>query len=70
MSEPREVELWPCPSGYTVRCSVHKCPQRATMILRFLDDQGRLESQTEACIAHATELCAGLTVIDRRLPSG
>jgi hypothetical protein len=64
MSKPREVELWPC--GYAVRCSARKCPRRATMILRRLDDQGRLEYQTEACIAHATVLCAGLKVIDRR----
>ena len=64
MSEPREVEVRPC--GYTARCSVHKCPRRATIILRSLDDQGRPEHQTEACIAHATVLCAGLKVIDRR----
>ena len=68
MSKPREVELWPC--GYTVRCSAHKCPRRATMILRFLDDQGRLDYQTEACVAHATNLCAGLKVIDRRRRPG
>jgi hypothetical protein len=36
------------------------------MILRWLDDQGRLEYQTEACIVYATVLCPGLKVIDGR----
>ncbi len=40
------------------------------MILRWLDDQGRLDYQTEACVTHATELCAGLKVIDRRRRAG
>ena len=35
-------------------------------ILRRLDDQGRLDHQTEACDTHALEVCAGQTVIDRK----
>jgi len=35
-------------------------------ILRRLDDQGRLDHQTQACDTHARELCAGMKVIDRR----
>jgi hypothetical protein len=38
MSEPWEIELWPC--GYSARCSAPECPRRATTILRYLDNQG------------------------------
>jgi hypothetical protein len=64
MTEPREVEVWPC--GYTAKCSASDCRRRATTILRYLDNQGRPEGQTEACDAHARVLCAELKVIDRR----
>ena len=64
MTEPRNVELWPC--GYTARCSTHECRRRATTILRYLDNQERPDGQTEACDKHARELCAELRVIDRR----
>jgi hypothetical protein len=37
------------------------------MILRYLDSQGRPDHQTDACDTHASELCAELRVIDRRL---
>jgi hypothetical protein len=42
------------------------CRRRATTILRYLDSQERPDHQTEACDAHASGLCAGLKVIDRR----
>jgi hypothetical protein len=64
MSEPRQVELWPC--GYTARCSARDCRRRVTTIMRYLDNQGRADHQTEACDAHASELSAELNVIDRR----
>jgi hypothetical protein len=64
MTEPQVVELWPC--GYVANCSAQKCRRRATIILRYLDSQGRPDRQTEACNAHATELCAELRVFDRR----
>ena len=63
MTEPRNVELWPC--GYTARCSTHECRRRATTILRYLDNQGRPYRQTDVCESHALELCAELRVIDR-----
>jgi hypothetical protein len=34
MTEPREVELWPC--GYTSRCSALGCRRLATAVLRYL----------------------------------
>jgi hypothetical protein len=64
MSEPRQVELWPC--GCVARCSVPDCRRRATTILRYLDNQGRPDGQTEACSAHAIGLSADMNVIDRR----
>jgi hypothetical protein len=64
MSEPQLVELWPC--GYTARCSAWYCRWRATTILRYRDNQERPDHQTDACDAHARELCAELRVIDRR----
>jgi hypothetical protein len=36
MTEPRQVELWPC--GYTAKCSAPDCRRRATTILRYLDN--------------------------------
>ena len=62
MTEPREVELWPC--GYDARCSARGCRRRATTILRRLNGRGNW--QAEACDAHTGELCAGMKVIDRR----
>jgi hypothetical protein len=64
MTEPQVIELWSC--GYAAKCSARECRQRATMILRYLDSQGRPDHQTDACNAHASELCAALRVIDRR----
>jgi hypothetical protein len=64
MSEPRQVDLWPC--GYVARCSARECCRRATTILRYLDNQERPDHQTDACDAHASEMSAGLRVIDRR----
>ena len=63
MSEPREVEVWPC--GYVAKCAVPWCRQRATTILRYLDKQGRPYRQVDVCKNHARELCAGMKVIDR-----
>jgi len=54
MTEPRKVagpakhmavEFWPC--GYTARCSARECRRRATTILRYLDNQGRPDRQTQ-----------------------
>jgi hypothetical protein len=64
MTEPREVELWPC--GYSAECSVPWCRRRATTILRYLDAQERPYRQTDVCGTHARELCVGMRVIDRR----
>ena len=63
MSEPREVEVWPC--GYVAKCSVPWCQQLATTILRYLDKQGRPYRQVDVCKTHARELCVGMKVIDR-----
>ena len=57
------VEVWPC--GYIARCSIPECPQRATTMLLYLDDQGQLYCQTDACDGHMNQLCAGLGVIER-----
>jgi hypothetical protein len=64
VSESRQVELWPC--GYVAKCAAPECRRRATTILRYLDNQGRPDRQTEACSAHAIGLSAGMNVIDRR----
>jgi hypothetical protein len=65
MTEPQVVgDSWPC--GYTAKCSAPECRQRATTILRYLDNQGRPDRQTHACVTHASELTADLNVIDRR----
>jgi hypothetical protein len=64
VSEPQVIELWPC--GYTARCTAPECRRRATTILRYVDNQGRREHQTEACATHASELSAELKGIDRR----
>ena len=67
MTEPRgTVELWPC--GYTARCSARECRRRATTIMRYLDNRGRADHQTEACDDHTSELSAELRVIDREAP--
>jgi len=63
-----EIQRWPC--GYTARCSVLECRRRATMILRYLDNQERPDRQTEACDTHASGLSAALKVIDRRRRAG
>jgi hypothetical protein len=64
MSEPREIELWPC--RYSAGCSEPGCRRPATTILRYLDNRGRPDHQTDACDTHTSELCAELRVIDRR----
>jgi hypothetical protein len=64
MTEPRQVELWPC--GYVAKCSAQECRRRATTILRYLDNQERPDHQTEACDIHTRERSAELRVIDRR----
>ena len=64
MTEPREVEPWPC--GYTRNAQRRKRRRRATTILRYLDNQERPDHQTDACDTHASEICAELRVIDRR----
>jgi hypothetical protein len=66
--EPREVKLWPC--GYTAKCSALGCCRRATTILRYLDNQGRLDRQIDACDTHARELSAEMKVIDRKRRPG
>ena len=65
MTEPLEVELWPC--GYSATCSAPGCAvAAATTILRYLDDQGRPYRQTDVCETHARDLCARLRVSDQR----
>jgi hypothetical protein len=68
MTESQVVELWPC--GYVAKCSARECRRRATTILRYLDNHGRPDHQTDACDTHASELSAELNVIDRRRRSG
>jgi hypothetical protein len=63
MAETPQVEVWPC--GHVAKCSVPWCRQRATRILRDLDNQGRFYGQREVCESHARELCAGTKVLDR-----
>jgi hypothetical protein len=60
MSEPRQVELWPC--GYVAKCSALGCRRRATTILRYLDNQEWPDHQVNACDTHAGELSAELNV--------
>ena len=50
------------------RCSIPDCPQRATAMLFYLDDQERFYCQTDACDGHMNQLCAGLRVIERGPP--
>jgi hypothetical protein len=64
MTKPQVIELWSC--GYVARCSARECRRRATTILSYLDAQERPDHQTDACDTHASELYAGLRVIDRR----
>ena len=59
------VEISPC--GYIARCSIPDCPQRATAMLFYLDDQERFYCQTDACDG-LNQLCAGLRVIERGRP--
>ncbi len=64
MTNPREVEVWPC--GCSSRCSAPGCRRRATTILRYLDAKGRPYRQTDVCDIHARELCVGMRAIDRK----
>ena len=57
------VEISPC--SYIARCSIPDCPQRATAMLFYLDDQERFYCQTDACDGHMNQLCAGLRVVER-----
>jgi hypothetical protein len=52
MTEPRQVELWPC--GYVAKCSGWECRRRATTILRYLDNQERPNHQIK-CLRHPRE---------------
>jgi hypothetical protein len=47
MTGPQVIELWPC--GYVAKCSARECRRRVTTILRYLDNQGRPDHQTDAC---------------------
>ena len=58
MTEPQVIELWPC--GYTVNAQRRSAADAFTAILRYLDNQGRPDHQTDACDTHASELCAEL----------
>jgi hypothetical protein len=42
MTEPGEVELWPC--GCSARCSTRECRRRTTTILRDLHHPGAARS--------------------------
>ena len=64
------VELWPAATQRNARL---RNVAGAATILRYLDNQGRPDHQTEACDTHASELSATglkssaeLKVIDRR----
>jgi hypothetical protein len=64
MTQPQEIELW--------RAAMPQDAQRrsaAGVLLRSCAvsiTRGRLEHQTEACDAHAAELCFGMKVVDRK----
>jgi hypothetical protein len=63
MAEPQQVEDWP--GRYVAKCSVSWCRQRATTVLRYLDNRGQFYRHTEVWETHARELCAGMKVIER-----
>ena len=69
-----QVELWHCP--YLARCRAatlpylrgcRRCPVRAAVIVRYVDNQGRALRQVEVCERHAGEIVkCGLMVRDMR----
>jgi hypothetical protein len=62
MSEPREVEVWPCDES--AACLIPWCRHPATKVLRYVNGQGGPPyRQTNVCETHARELCDGMKVI-------
>jgi len=51
---PAEIELITC--GYPARCAVRPCTARATVIVRYTDDQGRALRERELCDRHTAWL--------------
>jgi hypothetical protein len=65
MPERQQVELWPC--QYPMRCTQAGCCTNATVILRYVDGQGRPLRQVELCERHVGEITrSGIAVRDMR----
>lgn len=47
---PSELQLLAC--GYDARCSQRQCRERATVLARWTDNQGRPLRQRELCERH------------------
>jgi hypothetical protein len=60
-----DIAAWRDFDRHLSRCSIPDCPQRATAMLFYLDDQERFYCQTGACDGRMNQLCAGLRVIER-----
>ena len=58
------VELWRC--QYPRRCRQTGCRARATVIVRYVDGQGRPLRQVEFCERHEREIGGGIAVRDMR----
>jgi hypothetical protein len=62
------IELLDC--SYSTLCSDERCTERATVVLRYIDNQFRLLRQLGYCRKHAQRLINAadrLSVIDTRL---
>jgi len=65
MLEHQQVELWPC--QYPAQCKKVRCGARATVIVRYVDRQGRPLRQVEFCDRHTGEITrSGIVVRDMR----
>jgi len=54
MTERTQAELWHC--RYPTPCTRNDCRAGATVIVRYVDTQGRPLRQFELCERHAGEL--------------
>jgi hypothetical protein len=65
---PAGIEVLNC--GYWAVCQDRKCDERATVTLRYLDDQSRPIRQEDYCRRHGEHvirLSAKLRVLDTRM---
>jgi hypothetical protein len=61
----KEIELRPC--LYVVRCAIHACPARATIIARYVDANGSTIRQYELCATHADQIAQRERARGRRI---